>query len=39
MTFNLPEAYKNVFTGEIITSPYKFTLAPGEFLVLSKINE
>ena len=36
MTFNLPGEYRNVFTGEVVTSPFDLTLAPGEYMVLTK---
>ena len=36
-TLNLLGEYKNVFTGELIQCPYDITLAPGEFMVLTKI--
>lgn len=36
MTFNLPGEYRNVFTGDVVTSPFDLTLAPGEYMVLTK---
>ena len=36
MTLNLKEEYKNAFTGEVVKCPVGITLAPGEFLVLTK---
>ena len=36
MTLNLKEEYKNAFTGEAVKCPVDITLAPGEFLVLTK---
>ena len=36
MTLNLKEEYKNAFTGEVVKCPVDITLAPGEFLVLTK---
>ena len=39
MTLNLPGEYKNVFTGATIKTPYEITLAPGEYMVLTKINK
>ena len=36
MTFNVPGEFKNAFTGETVTSPFDITLAPGEFIVLTK---
>ena len=39
MTLNLPGEYKNVFTGETFKTPYEITLAPGEYMVLTKINK
>ena len=36
MAFNLPGEYRNVFTGEVVTSPFNLTLAPGEYMVLTK---
>ena len=36
MTLNLKEEYKNAFTGEVVKCPVDITLAPGEYLVLSK---
>ena len=39
MTLNLPGEYRNVFTGETFKTPYEITLAPGEYMVLTKINK
>ena len=39
MTLNLPGEYRNVFTGATIKTPYEITLAPGEYMVLTKINK
>ena len=36
MTLNLKGEYKDVFTGNVIKTPYDITLAPGEFIVLTK---
>ncbi|MBE6222092.1 MAG: alpha-amylase [Bacteroidales bacterium] len=36
MTLNLKESYKNAFTGEEVQCPVDITLAPGEYLVLTK---
>ena len=36
MTLNLKEEYKNAFTGEVVKCPVDITLAPGEYLVLTK---
>ena len=36
MTLNLPGEYRNVFTGETVTPPVEITLAPGEYIVLTK---
>ncbi len=37
MTLNLLGEYKNVFTGEVIKTPYDITLAPGDYMVLTKV--
>ncbi|MBP5333438.1 MAG: HAD hydrolase-like protein [Bacteroidales bacterium] len=36
MTLNLKGEYKDVFTGNVIKTPYDITLAPGEYIVLTK---
>ena len=36
MTLNLKGEYKDVFNGTVISSPTDITLAPGEFIVLTK---
>ena len=36
MTLNLKEEYKNAFTGEVVKCPVDITLAPGDFIVLTK---
>ena len=36
MTLNLKEDYKNAFTGEVVKCPTDITLAPGEFIVLTR---
>ena len=36
MTLNLLGEYTDVFKGTVVKSPMPITLAPGEFIVLSK---
>ena len=36
MTFNVPGKFKDVFKGTEVESPFELTLAPGEFIVLTK---
>ncbi len=36
MTFNVPGEFKDVFKGTVVNSPAQITLAPGEFMVLTK---
>ena len=36
MTFNVPGKFKDVFKGATVESPFDITLAPGEFIVLTK---
>ena len=36
MTFNVPGEFKNAFTGETMSSPFDITLAPGEYIVLTR---
>ena len=36
VTFNVPGEFKNAFTGETVSSPFDITLAPGEYIVLTR---
>ena len=36
MTLNLKGEYKDVFKGTVVTPPTEITLAPGEFMVLTR---